>query len=52
MTFPNSKSPKQIDDVVAYLKQFDGCDGKENRGGGARAPRDNGIGLGIRAFAS
>jgi cytochrome c len=23
MTFPGLKDPKQIDDIVAYLKQFD-----------------------------
>jgi len=29
MTFPGLKDPKQIDDIVAYLKQFDST-GKKN----------------------
>ena len=31
MTFPGLKDPKQIDDIVAYLKQFDST-GKRGRG--------------------
>jgi cytochrome c len=31
MTFPGLKDPKQIDDIVAYLKQFDAT-GKKNVG--------------------
>ena len=28
MTFPGLKDPKQIDDIVAYLKQFDSTEKK------------------------
>jgi len=31
MTFPGLKDPKQIDDIVAYLKQFDSTGKKQGR---------------------
>ena len=32
MTFPGLKDPKQIDDIVAYLKQFDSTGKKKGAG--------------------